>query len=129
MLIEKVQDKLDEYGLTIYSDYELEEEKDQHLFITKHAVIFVRNKDENIGISFQVVTKPERAATLTLIIREIGYPVYIMESFIFDQNQQFVSGEAAYELIQNVNKKTVLNQFKKEQTYKEYLRNVEGYSC
>lgn len=127
MLVKKVQKKLGEYGITIYNDYKLE--NNEYIFITKNAVILVNKKDKSFGISFQVTTKAEEAATLTLIISEIDQPVYIMESFIFDQNHQFISGEEAYQLVQKANKESVKSQVNIEQTYKRYLDNVKGFEC
>jgi len=129
VLVKKVRDKLNEYGFNIFSDYELEENPNDYLFIIEYAVIFISRKAKTIGIAFQVTTKPERAGNIALIINEIGYPVHIMESFIFDQNRQFISGEKAYQLIQEVNKESVKNEIDKEQTYKQYLYDVKGYEC
>ncbi len=108
MFVKKVRKKLEEYGLIIYSDYELQESKgNEYVFIIEEAIILVRKNEKTIGISFQVTTKPDRSATLTLIIGELKSKIIIMEGFIFNRDSEFVSGEKAYNIVNEAKKETV----------------------
>ena len=90
-IIDNVETKLKEYGIEIYNNYAIE--NDEHVFYADEMIVFVNKKDNAIGVSFQASTRPEKAANLSLILNELGINLDIMESFIFDQNNSFISGE------------------------------------
>jgi len=130
VLVKKVQKKLEEYGLVVYSAYELKESKgNEYVFVIEEAIILVRKKEDNLGISFQATTKPERAATLALIIKEIGNAVFILEGFIFNKNSEFISGEKAYQLVSETKKEKAKKELEQEYLYKQILQTEKGFEC
>jgi hypothetical protein len=130
VLVKKIRNKLNEYGLTILSDYKLQEGENEYVFIIKEVVIFIREKEKSIGLSFQATTKPERAATLTLIISELRKcTIFVMESFIFDGDHKFISGDNAYKLIKDTAIEVAKNEITKEQMYNRILQCSKGFEC
>jgi len=130
VFVKKVRKKLEEYGLIIYSNYKLEESKgNEYVFIIEEAIILVRKNEKTIGISFQVTTKPDRAATLTLIIGELESKIIIMEGFIFNRDSEFVSGEKAYNVVNEAKKETAKKEVEKEHFYNLILQKEKGFEC
>ena len=120
-IVESTRDKLEQYGIQIYTDYPLN--KKEHLFMVDNMLLFVHTKDKEIGISFQAETKPQTAAKYTLIVQEIDGigEIDIMESFVVDENNKFISGEKAFKLIDKKNQYEAMNEIFKDQAYAEIL--------
>ena len=128
-LVEKVTEKLKEYGIKIYKDYRIEDEE-EHVFYIEEAILFVGDKKKYIGVSFQATSKPENVANMTLILNEIDdKSLDIMESFIFNQKNEYVSGEKAFDLIKKSNHLKALEEFDKQQLYIEILQNEKCFEC
>jgi hypothetical protein len=128
-LTEKVTQKLDEYGIDIYNEYQIDGEED-YVFYAKNMIVFVNDSDNSISVTFKVTTKPERAATLALILNQIKESsMNIMEPFIFNEKNEFLSGEAAYQLLQNFNKTKLVEEVNKQQLYAQILDKAECYEC
>lgn len=130
MLIKKTQKKLNQYGLMIYNKYFLEEGNNEYIFILENAVVLVKENENTLGIAFQVTTKPETAATLTLILKEIKCKeVFVMESFIFDYNNLMISGDDAYKLVKKTKENNIREKVLQEQVYINVLQNSKCYHC
>lgn len=128
-LTTKVRKKLEEYGIEIFNDYQIDK-TNEYVFYAENMIIFVSETEPSISITFQATAKPERSATLALILNEIPKtPINIMEPFIFDQNNKFVSGEAAYKLIEKVDKTKIAEEYRRQKVYEEILQNTEGFEC
>ena len=122
-LRKKVIKKLKEYGIKIFNDYEIKNEN-EYIFYVEDMILFVNDKENYISITFQVTTKPERSATLALILNQIKSPeLHIMEPFIFNTKNEFVSGEKAYKLIKNTDRHDMLNEYQKQKNYTDILMN------
>ena len=128
-IVDDTRKKLEEYGIQIYTDYPLN--KQEHLFMADNMLLFVHTEEHEIGISFQAETKPKSVATSVLIILEIESvtDVDIMESFVVDEENKFISGENAYKLINKKNQYLALGEVFKEQAYAEILMNGTTGSC
>lgn len=127
-IIDQVRAKIDEYGLEVFSDYPLVD-GDEYVFFTEDMILFVNKKEESIGISFQASTRPDRAAKMILIINEIEIDINIMESFIFNRNNEYLSGEKAFDLIEKTKKSDAVQSFVKDQMYKEILLTSDCHEC
>lgn len=128
-LFKSVREKMDEYGINVYH-VEAIPDTEEKIFYCEDMVLFVNDKNKTIAISFQATTKPERAGNLTLIVAEIGCEdISIMEGFIFNNSQEFLSGEAAYQLINSSKKAELLEEIEKERLYETLLHNAKGYDC
>ena len=66
-----------------------------------------------------------------MIILEIDsiYDVDIMESFIVDENRNFISGEKAFKIIDAKNQHQALGEIFKDQAYTEMLVNQTSGEC
>jgi len=130
-IIDKVRAKINEYGLEIYSDYPLIDGSDDgdYVFFIEEMILFINKKEESIAVSFQASTRPERAANIILILNEIKTNIDIMESFIFDKNNEYISGEKAFDLIEKSKQSNVIQDFLKDQTYKEILLTAKCHEC
>lgn len=128
-LTKKVRKKLDEYGIEIFNDYQIDK-TNEYVFYAENMIIFVSESEPSISITFQATAKPERSATLALILNQIPKtPINIMEPFIFDQDNRFVSGSEAYKLIEKVDKTKIAEEYHKQKAYQEILENVDGFEC
>lgn len=127
--IEKVKQKLDEYGIEIYSDYALSD--NEYVFMVEKMAVFVNEEEHAIGISFHAETRPETAGNYTLILKEIIdlKKIEVMESFIVDKDNKFISGQRAFDIIQQKMIKQVTNELTKEYSYSELLMTNKCFHC
>ena len=127
--IDKVKQKLEEYGIEIYSDYELSD--NEYVFMVEKMAVFVNEKEHAIGISFHAETRPETAGNYTLILKEIPdlKKIEIMDSFIVDVDNKFISGQKAFDIIQKKMIKQVTNELAKEYSYSELLMSNKCFHC
>jgi hypothetical protein len=128
-IIDETRNKLEEYGITIYTDYPLND--DEHLFMADNMLLFVHTENHEVGVSFQAETRPRSVANSLLIVLEIDsvIDVDIMESFIVDENKQFVSGDKAFEIINKKNQYQAMNEVFKDQVYTEMILNGTAGEC
>ena len=128
-LTEKVTQKLDEYGIDIYNEYQIDGEED-YVFYAENMIVFVNDSENSISVTFKVTTKPERAATLALILNQIKESsMHIMEPFIFNDKNEFLSGEEAYKLLNTFNKSRFVEEVNRQQLYADILDKAECYEC
>jgi len=125
-IIDNVKSKIEEYGLQIYNDYSIGEE---HVFFVEDMMMFVNKIKKTIGVSFQASIRPEQAANMVLILKEMGDEIDVMESFIFDKNNRYISGEKAFELIDNINRSEIIQDFVKQQALNEILIKTKCHEC
>jgi hypothetical protein len=92
-------------------------------------ILFVNEIEDCVSITFQATTRPEVSASLVLILSQIKETIHIMEPFIFDQDNNFISGNKAYKLIDTVNKENILKEYKQEQAYTNLLNNIKCHEC
>ncbi len=128
-IVDCTRDKLEQYGIRIYTDYPLNEE--EHLFMADNMLLFVHTENNEIGISFQAETRPQTAANSTLIVLEIDgvEDVDVMESFVVDEHNKFISGENAFKLIDKKNQYEAMNEIFKDQVYAEILMKGTAGEC
>ena len=114
--VERVREKLEEYGIEVYTDYS----------ITDSEYVFMVEK-----ISFHAETRPDIASTYTLIMKEIEdmKELEIMESFVVDEGNKFVSGEKAFDLVQRNIIQKVTHEIVKESSYSEMLMTNKCFHC
>jgi len=124
-----IKDKLDEYGIEIYTDYALSDH--EHAFMVEKMALFLDKEKKSLGISFHAESRPETVANNVLIFSEISEieKIEIMESFIVDSNNRFVSGEKAFEEIYNKMIEQIAGMVLKEQSYSQLLMSNKGYEC
>jgi len=129
-IFEKVSKELQDYGIKIINFYNLE--NNQIALYTDDMILFIGEKEKTIGLSFYAPTIPERVATLTLLIKGIsikGITIYVMESFIFDENKDYVSGAKAFKILKKQLTEKIINNYVKEREYEYVLENYKGYLC
>ncbi len=128
-IVDQVKSKIDEYGLEIYSDYPLEDGDGEYVFFVECMTLFINIEEKSIGVSFEASTRPDRAANMILILNEIGIEINVMESFIFDRNNEYLSGEQAFDLIEKSKQSDAIQDLLKDQTYKEILLTSKCHEC
>ena len=126
-LINVVRDKVEEYGIQIYNDYSIE--NNEYVFFIEDAVIFVNEKDKSIGVSFHAATKPDKTAKIVLILNEMKIQIHIMDSFVFDKDNKYLSGDKAFELIDIARQEKIIEEFMKNQVYQQILLSSECHEC
>jgi len=128
-LTKRVNQKLDEYGIEIFNDYPIEEEG-EHVFYAENMILFVSDDENSISVTFKATTKPERSATLALILNQIkNVTMNIMEAFIFDKDDQFVSGMDAYKAVERVDKEKLIQEYHNQVMLAELLESAECHEC
>lgn len=128
-LTKRVNQKLDEYGIEIFNDYPIEEEG-EHVFYAENMILFVSDDENSISVTFKATTKPERSATLALILNQIkNVTMNIMEAFIFDKDDQFISGMDAYKAVERVDKEKLIQEYHNQVMLAELLESAECHEC
>ena len=128
-IVENTRTKLEEYGIQIYTDYPLNEQ--EYLFMADNMLLFVHTENHDIGISFQAETRPKPVANSLLIVLEIEgvTNIDVMESFVIDEDRNFVSGEKAFKMIDKKNQNQALSEVFREQAYSDILMNNTSGEC
>jgi hypothetical protein len=120
--------KFEEYGMNVYTDYPTE--KNEHCFMVENMIVYLDQKDDTIAVSFHASAKPEEVAQNLLILKELEVnDVYIMDSFVYDLNDKFLSGEKAHELVKRTIETQAIKDFTIKQAYTEYLVTAKCFDC
>lgn len=128
-LVKRVKNKINEYDIILYDNYDIEGE-DSHVFYIENAIIFIDLKKETMSVTFQATTRPDRVATLALILNEVKCKaMYVMESFIFNGDNECVSGDEAFELIEKTKHLKAVHEVQEQFYYKEILEKERGFEC
>lgn len=128
-LTKQVTQKLDEYGIQIFNDYEIEKDG-EHVFYAEDMILFVNDEHNEMSITFQATTKPERSATLALILNQIQQTqINVMEAFVFTDENEFVSGEEAYKLLKNADMEKIAKEYHKQQVFADILEHADCHEC
>lgn len=126
---DKVAEKIREYNLALLTDYPTEDKG--HCFITTGMIIFADNEDESISISFQADQKPEDVAMNTLILTEVeeAQDIFILDSFIYNIKNEYISGEDAHSLVKESIIAQAFQRVAKQQIYSEILDSSKCFEC
>lgn len=120
--------KFEEYGMNLYTDYPTE--KNEHCFMVDNMIVYLDQEDNTVAVSFHASAKPEEVAQNLLILKEIEVnDIYIMDSFIYDLNNRFISGDDAHELVKRTIETEAVKDFTKRQAYTEYLVKANCFDC
>ena len=127
--IDKVKEKLEEYGIEIYSDYALSD--NEYVFMVEKMAVFVNEEGHALGVSFHAETRPETAGNYTLILKEIPdiEKIEVMESFIFVKDKKYIIGQKTIFIIQKKNIKKLNSVIAKEYSYSELLMTDKCFHC
>jgi len=127
--INEVVDKFNEYGMNVFTDYPTK--KNEHCFMVDNMIVYLDKQDNTIAVSFLASSKPEEVAQNMMILSEIEGvdDIYVMESFVYDMNDQFISGHAAHNLVKKSIEHDALKEFAKRQTYIEVLSKAKCFDC
>ena len=127
--VDSVVDKLTEYGMALYTDYPT---KDQgHCFMVRDMIIFLDEEDDSLAITFQADAKPEDVASNLMILHEIDKvsEISIMESFIYDKDNNFISGSEAHNVVRSSLIEDAFKKVATHQAYNEILLYSDCYKC
>lgn len=126
---DKVADKIKEYNLALLTEYPTKD--NGHCFITSSMIVFADNEDETISVTFQADQKPEEVAVYTLILKEVkeAQDIFILDSFIYDNDNQYISGNEAHELVKQAIISKAFQKVAKHQVYADILKTSECFEC
>lgn len=128
-LTKQVTQKLDEFGLYILDEHALESESD-YVFYLEEMIVFINEADNSISVTFKATTRPERSATLALILNQIKeVDMHVMEPFMFNSKNEFLSGEKAYEEIKSFYSERFSQELQKQQFYSDILERADCHEC
>lgn len=122
-----VSKKLSEYDYQIYKEFE----EDEHdIIFTEDMVVYIF-PENTLGISFQATAKADIVANNVMILNEIPevMDIEIMDSFIYNTKNEVIQGNEAYELVENSIRQEAINEYVRQQIYKNLLEDVECHSC
>ena len=125
-----LEHKLVEYGMFLLNEYPIEEEN-QHVYMLEDMILFLNLYDSSISISFNVRMKPEIAAQNILILEEIKSisRVDVLDSYMVNNKNKVVSGEAAYELLKKSDRAEILIEHLRDEQYKRILETSKCFEC
>ena len=125
-----LEHKLVGYGMFLLNEYPIEEEN-QHVYMLEDMILFLNLYDSSISISFNVRMKPEIAAQNILILEEIKSisRVDVLDSYMVNNKNKVVSGEAAYELLEKSNRAEVLIEHLRDEQYRRILETSKCFEC
>jgi len=129
-IIDQIVDKIGEYGIEVFDQFPTDEDT-QFIIMSEDMVLTYDFLNKVLGVSFHVGTKPDDAARYILILKEIKKikKYSIMESFIFNEESNFIDGEEAYEIFEENRIKEIIDSFVKDQTQKYMLATSKGFRC
>ena len=121
--------KFEEYGMKLFTDYPSME--NQHCFMVENMIVYLDKNDNTIAVSFLASSKPEEVASNLMILNEIEglEDIYIMDSFVYDMNDRFVSGDEAHKIVKESIQHEALKEFAKRQTYIDVLTKAQCFEC
>jgi len=121
--------KFNEYGLNVFTDYPTE--KNEHCFMVDNMIVYLDEEDNSIAVSFHASSKPEEVANNLLILNELKEikEIHVMDSFVYDMNDRFLSGEDAHNLVKKSIETNAITDFAKRQTYTEILVKSKCFKC
>lgn len=121
--------KFEEYGMNVFADYPTE--KNEHCFMVENMIVYLDQEDNTLAVSFHASAKPEEVGQNLQILNEIEGldDIQVMESFIYDMNDRFLSGSDAHELVKKTIETEAVKQFAKRQAYTEFLVKAKCYDC
>lgn len=127
--VSKVVDKFNEYGMRMFTDYPTT--KNEHCFMVENMIVYLDKKDNTLAVSFLASSKPEVVANNLMVLNEIDDvdDIFIMESFVYDKNDKFVSGEDAHTIVKKSIELEALKEFTKRQAYTEVLVKANCFEC
>jgi hypothetical protein len=127
-----IVDKMIEYGMIIFRDYPIvEENASQHVFICEDMVLFLDHNDGSLSVSFHAGSKPEEVSRNTLILHEIEEfnDLYIMESYVIGNNNEFICGEDAFKLVRESEEAKITKRVVEKMQYENILIKSKCYHC
>jgi hypothetical protein len=127
--VEDVRLKLQEYGIEIYAEYPMDD--GDYCFQTEKMLIFVNEKESSICVGFVADMRPEDSSNYLLILNEIKTlkKIDITESYTFDENNQFITGEEAFDFVKKNIMSEMMGEYARQQTYNEILKNHKCFNC
>jgi hypothetical protein len=127
--INEVVKKFKEYGMELFTDYQTK--KNEHCFMVENMIVYLDKDDNTIAVSFHASAKPEEVAANMMILNEIDNlnNIYVMDSFVYDLNEKFLSGDDAHKLVKESIEHEALREFTKRQAYIEVLGKAKCFDC
>jgi len=125
-IVNKVESKLDEYGVEIISEYD--GDNNERIVSLEGMVIMIDQIKDELSISFYAGTRPDDAAHAILILKEISEikTIYIMDSYILLDDKKIIQGDEAFnELKKDIARKAV-KKHALENIYKDILLNCDN---
>lgn len=128
-LVSEVEEKLVEYGIDIYDHHDIENE--EHIFLVEDMIIYARDEEKSISVAFQATTRPDIVANNILILLEIDKldELDIMESFIFNEKNEMVYGDDAFNLVLQGITSTAIKDFSIDKVYESILKSASCHEC
>jgi len=101
--------------------------------VNSEYILFNYNIEQsNLYVSFHVSVRPDASAGYILYLQEHIKNVnniFVMDSFYFDKDKNILSGKEAYKLYDTEKEQRIFDLFIADRTQKEFLFNVQGFSC
>jgi hypothetical protein len=124
-VIKNLRNTLEEYDFNLHQKER--EENGIYYFGIDQALLFFDSKENKLGISFVVFSKPEVVANTVLILSEVEgiEEVEVLDSFIFTNEGKFIDGEEAHMYYQTSYIENAKNQLTIERMQMEMLKTID----
>ena len=128
-----IMNKLLEYGINIY-EYDKVKDKEMYLVWADNLALAYNNKENVLSVAFHVSTKPDDAATIILILKELKNldEIEVAESFFKDEeSQKIISGNAAYNIFIKNQFEKAIKDFVSKKTFEKVLNDddIQLFNC
>jgi hypothetical protein len=125
-LKEKVTNKLKEYGIESFKEFNSDGED---IMMAEDFTVSCNKND--LFVCFHIIARPSYAGRIILILKEIEgiNEFFIGDDFVFDVDGKFLEGDEAYEHHKTILKKMTISKFIEEQTQLYLLNKAKSFHC
>jgi len=126
--IQKIKEKLEEFGIEIHKEFKTENLKED-VIIADNLTITCNRHD--IFVAFSVAAKPSYAARIMLILSEVkGLKDFCVgEDYYIDKTGKFLDGEEASTFYKKSQEEKTINNYMNQQAQIFYLTKAKHYHC
>jgi len=132
LTIKKIESVLKSLDVDVFDQFYFDDKETLYGFLSYKLVIhFEVDCPDAIYISFHVNSEPEYTSYIIMNLYEKlgskGINIMTMESFAYDPEGNFLTGEEAYKAFEEETHMEIISNFMHRQAQMKYLMDMKGY--
>jgi len=132
--IKEVDTILRSIDIDVHEQFYLDDREDVYGFLCYKLIVYYEVSSKKIALCFHVNTEPEYVSFVILKMTEHmqnnkGFSIHITESFSYDNDGNFITGENAYEVFEKEREKNIIENFITQQKQIHYLLSTKPYEA